>query len=390
MKHIFIYPIFLSLAALITQCSSPARDGAAHDEPGTVSISDSSLQLMGVQLSEPVFKVVESKIYLNGKVVAQPNYRASVSSDIEGKIERVFVREGDWVDKGQPILSMRSMALIELQSEYLAKKSEFDFLTIELHRQEELIRQNVGALADYQTTDAKYKSAQSQVAALKAKLRLLGVDIALLDSPDRNNIAALVTISAPIEGYVFNLPVQIGMLATTDMVLTELINTQKLMAEVYLYDNDLDDVHEGQTVEIDFVNHLYPSVKGSVVRLSRAFDASTRAVRAHVSFESPKERLILPDMSVRCALIRSDSKTPGLAVPASALLDEDGHQFVYISMPSEDRNGLKKLQKVRVTAGAQNGLERQISFANQPGGPYLIVTQNPLIVDNERKKRLVQ
>ncbi|HRI78606.1 MAG TPA: efflux RND transporter periplasmic adaptor subunit [Cyclobacteriaceae bacterium] len=384
-KYISIIILFACFGLL--GCSSRKADTAADVLDGNaVVISDSSLQLMGVRLGKAETKIIHSKIYLNGKVVALPNYEAYVSTDIEGKIEKIFIRDGSRVKRGEPLFTLRSMALIELQSQYIEAKSESDFLAIEYKRQEELIRNNVGALVNFQTIDAQLKAALSKMNALKAKLRLLGIETEKLAEPGNEEISSRVTINAPIDGYVFKLAVQVGQLATTDIVMTELINTDLLMADVYLYDNDLDDVHEGQDVEIDFINHKYKSVTGVVERVAHSFDIETRSVKAHVSFHAPAGEVILPDMAVKCALIKEESKTPKLSIPIAAILEEEDHQFVFLCFNKEKKGSKNIFRKYRVSLGNRSEEEVQIQFANPPTEDFMVVVNNTQIVENERKK----
>src|SRR5258706_16395420 len=94
--------LFLSIIVLAA-CSGKKKNqqaGISKADSNSVIISDSSLMLMDVQLSKPDVRLIESNIYLAGKVIAAPNNRASVSSDMEGKVERIFVNEGDFVKKG--------------------------------------------------------------------------------------------------------------------------------------------------------------------------------------------------------------------------------------------------------------------------------------------------
>ncbi|MFM7856194.1 MAG: efflux RND transporter periplasmic adaptor subunit, partial [Flammeovirgaceae bacterium] len=197
-----------------------------------VAIADSSLALMDVQLTSPEIKLVESSIYLSGKVIAMPNFRASVSTDISGKIDKIMVREGTYVKKGQGLMTLRSMEVIELQNHFFEAKAQQDFLQLEYKRQEELIKNNIGALVDFQTTESKLRAAESKVNALEAKLMLLGFTKEFINNPQ---VATDVVIVAPIDGYVFKLPVQIGMLATTDETLAEIVNNKELMADVFVY-----------------------------------------------------------------------------------------------------------------------------------------------------------
>jgi RND family efflux transporter MFP subunit len=379
--------IFAAVTAFVmVACSDKKKKETVGLVPDSnaVIISDSSLRLMDVQFIKPVEKLIESNIYLAGKVIAAPNNRASVSSDIEGKVERIFVTEGNFVKKGTPLMTLRSMALIELQNQYSEAKSQLDFLVLEYKRQEELMKNRIGALVDFQNTDSRYRAAASKVNALQAKLNALGFSKEFIDNPE---IATQLTIYSPIDGYVFQLPVQLGVLATTDMTLAEIVNVQELMADVFVYDKDLDNVVEGQQVEIDFITHSYPSVIGTVAHISRAIDPQTKAVTVHVKFKAPAGKLVLPEMSIRCVVIKSESTQPKLAVPRAAVLDEDDHSYVYVYFEAEKNKVEKNLHKLRVLRGNQNEEWVHITFANPPAGEYQIVSKNVMIVENERKKR---
>lgn len=369
----------------LLSCGEKKTASIAPDENTTVvSIADSSLALMDVQLTSPEIKQVESNIYLAGKVMAMPNFRASVSTDISGKVDNIMVREGTYVKKGMPLMSLRSMEVIELQNQFFEARAQRDFLQLEFKRQEELIKNNIGALVDFQTTESKLRAAESKVNALQAKLMLLGYSKEFINNPE---VASNVMILAPIDGYVFKLPVQIGMLATTDVTLAEIVNNRELMADVFVYDKDLDNITEGQPVEIDFITHSYPSVIGSVAHISRAIDPQTKAVTVHVKFTAPPDKLVLPDMSVRCVIVKKESLTPKLTVPLAAILTEEDHHFVYLSFTNENKNKETMMHKYRVSLGNQNEKQVQIAFANEPTGDYRIVTKNVMIVENERKKK---
>ena len=380
--------IGMLVIALTIACSSKKVDNQSvkqNDEGlATVAITDSSLALLDVPLITPELKIIESNIYLAGNVVAMPNFRASVSTDISGKIERIYVREGSYVKKGTPLMTLRSMDVIELQNQYFEAKAQMDFLALEFKRQDELIKNNVGALVDFQTTEAKYKASISKVNALMAKLQLLGFSREFINSPE---VATNVTIRAPIDGYIFKLPVRIGMLATTDITMAEIVNNNELMADVYVYDKDLDNISEGQNVEVDFITHSYPSVTGTVAHISRAIDPQTKAVTVHVKFTSPAGKMILPDMSVRCVVVKKESLTPQLTIPHSAVLTDEDHSFVYVAFNKDKQQSTNILRKYIVELGNQNEKIIQIKFSNAPAGEFKLIGKNVAIVENERKKR---
>ena len=374
---------FISLSAILLamSCTQPSKKNIVQQDANTVMIDKESLTMMDIQLVKPQMLLMESNIYLAGKVVSIPNNRASVSSDIEGKVEKIFVMEGNYVKKGTPLMSLRSMALIELQNQFFEAKSQLDFLKLEHERQAELIKSNIGALMDFQNVDARYKAAIAKVKALKAKLHSLGLTTEFINSPE---VVTSLTISSPIDGYVFLLPVQLGVLATTEMTLAEIVNNSELMADVFVYDKDLDNIVEGQKVEIDFITHSYPSVVGTVSHISRAIDTQTEAVIAHVKFQAPPGKMVLPEMSIRCVALKKESQVPQLSVPLSSVLEEGDYSYVYLIT---DADTTKALHKHRVHKGNKNEQWVQITFANEPNGAYKVVSKNVMVVENERIKK---
>jgi len=376
--------LLLITAMLLTSCVNRGRQKVSIENANSISISDSSLALMNVQLIEPTFQVIKSNINLAGKVTTVPNNRASVISDIEGRVEKIFVFEGTYVKKGTPIMSLRSMALIELQRQYAEAKSQFDFLLLEYTRQKELADNHISALAKFQDIEAKYKASEGRVKALQAKLQLLGFSRSFIDSC---KIATHLTIRSPIDGYVFDLPVQVGVVATPETKLAEIVNTDDLIADVYVYDKDLDNVAEGQNVLIDFITHSYPSVRGTIMHIARAIDVQTKAVTAHVKFRAPRGKLILPEMSVQCVVIKKASLEPKMVVPHSAILEEADRSYVYLRFSDSTASAQQLLYKYQVTKGDQNEKWVQVTFSNEPKGNYKIVSKNVMIVENERKKR---
>jgi RND family efflux transporter MFP subunit len=386
MKKIFLFLIgLLGLAACSEQEQAPAQTEVKSVD--FVELSEQQLGAMDIRLAKPEQKPIVANVYLTGKVASLPNLKATVSANIEGKVDRIFVSEGSLVRKGQAILTLSSMALIELQNDYLTAKSEEDFLAIEFKRQEELIRNNVGALADFQVVEAKFNAAISREKALRAKLDLLRVDVESLQTPKNPKINSTVTITAPIDGYVVKLPVTVGMVAGEETTLAELVNVDQLLAEVSVFDKDLDLIREGQTVEINFVNHSFAPVQGQVTHIFRLLEAETRAVKVHVQFRTPPGALVLPGMTVR-AVVKSKELGTTLAntVPLSSVLQEDDQFYVFATTQDKGPGGKMTIRKFKVELGDKNETATEIIFPNGTPTNLLVAQNNVMVLETQRKQ----
>ena len=390
MKKNPIYYLSLSLSIILVLClyscktnSNKSKELKSEDE---IDLSIKQLSMLDIKLGKLEKREVEEKVYLNGKVMALPNLQASVSSDIEGKVEKVYVLEGAYVRKGQPLVTLRSMELIELQNLYLTAKSETDFLEIEFQRQKELHRNNIGALSEFQITEAKFNASKSKEKAIRAKLNLLGVDVESLRNPEKAVISPILTITSPIDGYVHALPVTVGMLASTHTILAEIINTDELFSVLYAYDKDIEHIEIGQSVEISFINHNFPSVKGFVTSIERVVDDESKSVNVHVKFHAPDKSLIFHDMNIRASIETNKSNELSHSVLNSSLLKEDDAYYVFYTDNKRDKDGKITLKKSRVELGETNENFSEINFLNPVSDSVMIAQNNIMALEGERKK----
>jgi cobalt-zinc-cadmium efflux system membrane fusion protein len=296
--------------------------------PNALYLSREELSQMEIHFVKPGNEALETYTNFNGKVKSLPNLRANVSSNIQGKVEKIYVYDGEKVRKGQVLMTLISNEFIELQENYLSAKSELDFLHQDYLRQEELKENNVGALSAFQRAESKYKGAASRVNSLEAKLELLGMNTKDMGDPAKYRILHSLEIKSPINGYLYKLPVTLGMIASPEITLAEIIDVNDLFAEVYVYDKDIDLIREGQDVEIEFINNKFKSVTGKVYSIDRSIDENTKAVSVNVRFKAPAQCLVLPDMNIRATITSRDNEVKALTVPLSALIQEEDHYYV--------------------------------------------------------------
>jgi len=386
MKNTFLIYIF-AVMFLLVGCSEDKKPSEKTEKVSTgfMALTESQLATLNIKFAKPDRKQIVENIYLNGKVKSLPNLSATVSSNIEGKVDKIFVVEGSIVKKGQAIMTLASMELIELQNAYMTAESETDFSTIDLDRQKELIKNNVGALVDLQTAEAKHNASLSREKTLQAKLDLLGISISNLQDPENVTIASAVTIKSPIDGYVINLPVSVGILASVQTVLAEIVNVSELHAEIYVYDKDINLVEDGQTVEIDFVNHAIATVKGTVQSISRSIDPDTKAIEVHVTFNAPKGALVLPGMSVRAILLNKDKEVTAHAVPLAAVLQEEDNYFVF-GTESAIGSGTLNIKKYKVNLGSKDENYTEVIFPNEVSDKLVIAQNNVAALEMQRKQ----
>jgi len=246
-------------------------------------------------------KIVET-VAANGKI--QPAKDVKISPYISGEVVELFVKEGEFVKKGQPLAKIDPEIYISAyekteaalntaqaneansKARLVQSESQFNKATLDFERTKTLFEKDVVSQADFDAaksafevakadvTAAKesYKSSQFQVSSAKASLR-----------ESRENLDR-TTIFAPNDGTVSSLNVQVGERVTgasTFSAGTEIMriaNLDVLEVNVEVNENDIVRVSMMDTAIIEVDAYLNRKFKGLVTEI--ATSANTTGVSA--------------------------------------------------------------------------------------------------------------
>ncbi|MCS6832695.1 MAG: efflux RND transporter periplasmic adaptor subunit, partial [Flammeovirgaceae bacterium] len=236
MKDIFH---LLSICVVLTACHSSSEQLQAEKERSqetVLKISPSQKESIGIRLERLQRRNLTQTLTVNGIVDAPPQNLLHVSTFVGGFVKEVKVLQGSPVQKGQVLMVLEDFAYIQLQQEYLEKKSQLDFALAEYKRQELLREENINSLKNYQQAKANYETLQAIVAATAEKLKMLGI-VPENITPDllKNTIQLL----APKRGFVTNVLVNTGKYVQPSDVLLEMISQEGMHIELSVYEKDL-------------------------------------------------------------------------------------------------------------------------------------------------------
>ncbi|WP_420155436.1 efflux RND transporter periplasmic adaptor subunit [Siphonobacter sp.] len=382
----------LGLSGFLTSCSDSDAESKAEEKPAQVSVSADSLQLsmkqlesVNVDLTGFEDRQLRPVINANGKIKLFPDSRSEVHSEVEGHVDQIYVREGQFVKKGQPLMKLTSGEFLELKNQYITAKSEADFLEIEFNRQAELRKSNVGVLADYQATEAKLNAAIGREKAFKAKLALLDFNATQLNDIRKAVVSPELIIRAPISGSIYKVHQNLGKLATPTDPLVDILNTEQLQANVYVYEKDAELIQVGQKVELTFPNSEIGAVQGTVASVARALDAENGAITLYVNFKRPHTNdIIFSDMNVRAKIVGASERKSSNTLPRTAILDDGEGTYIFgTSQPQAAKIPLRKL-KVEIQNEGEDYV--QVKVLEKVPNTIKVAYKNILALEAERKK----
>ncbi|MFA7275165.1 MAG: efflux RND transporter periplasmic adaptor subunit [Crocinitomicaceae bacterium] len=364
MKRTIINITIMLLVFGVSSCGEQAKeshDEHAGDEQGhsenTVEMTQAQFNNAEIKIAQIEKRNLSDLLIINGLVDAPPQNLISVSAPLGGYVVSTDLVAGMYVKKGQKLLTIEHQDYIQLQQDFLDKKSQLEYLESDFKRQEKLRTENVNSEKSFQQISSQYKSMKAQVTGLKEKLAYIGINSSSLTE---NNITRRVTIKAPTSGFVSIMNVNIGKYCNPTDVLIELIDTEHLHAELTVFEKDLGKVKIGQKVRLNIPGSSGEEVMASIYLIGKAINKD-RSVKIHAHFDKENKDLV-PGMYVNGSI--SIENNDVFAVNTPSVLTFDGHDYIVLSEGTEMEKGVKMhhFELKEVIKGVSESGYTEISF----------------------------
>lgn len=324
----FYYLSLLGLVFFISGCSteeSPQKGAATL--PATSSselkLNQEQAKLADIQTGKLEYRLISSTISCTGEIEVPPQGMASVSAPMGGFIQKSAVIPGTFIRKGQVLASLSSPDYISLQQEYLETQSELRFAEQEYERQQLLGEQNATATKKLQQSASHYQRLKGSLAGLQARLELIGISLKRLEE---GNIQSTVALRAPISGYVTQINHHLGQFAEAREVLFEIVNQDQLHLELFVFEQDIARIEEGQTILFKPTGKDI-AYKGAVKLVNTKRNAEDRTFTVHGHFDQGEGQL-KPGMFVEAEILLNADSLP--ALPEKAFVYNENKPFVII------------------------------------------------------------
>ncbi|MCX7603168.1 MAG: efflux RND transporter periplasmic adaptor subunit [Bryobacteraceae bacterium] len=366
-------------AAAFSACGSKPADTpskrqpepAAAAEPSRVAFPPGSPKLEQIRVA-PVETVVAAVglVTAPGKVEANSNRISRVFLPVTGRVLHVAVRTGDFVSRGQPLLTLESAeidaavaALQQARASVTQAQAALAKARLDLDRTRDLYAHGAVPLKEVTNTEAILAQAEAAVAQAKAveeqarrKLQILGA------TPD--SYGQPVVLRAPVSGKVLELSVVNGEYRND---LSDALMTIADLSSVWITSDvaETDIRHIRLNAPISFELAAYPGevFHGRVTLIGDTLDPQTRTVKVRSEIPNPDGRL-KPEMYGTVQL--AERSEPCAAVPAQAIFARQGAAYVW----RESAPGV--FERVAVRTGAQSGGRVVILDGLRPGDRVVV------------------
>jgi RND family efflux transporter MFP subunit len=315
-----------------------------------------------------------SVLNASGYVVARR--QATVSAKVTGKVDEVLIEEGMAVQEGQLLARLDAdttrpvHALAERQLE--ASRKSLEEVAVRMAEAERNLRRMQQLRADKLVSELQLDQAQSEHAALAARLEALKSDVKVAEGTVRVRAQDLedLLVRAPFNGVVVSKDAQPGEMVSpisagggfTRTGIATIVDMDSREIEVDVNESFINRVKPNQKTEA--VLDAYPDwvIPSHVINIVPTADRQKATVRVRIAFDELDPR-ILPDMGVKVSFLEDRGEQPVAAraavrVPAGAVMKDGETSYVWRIVDGE-------IERVAVrTGGERDGQVELLSGVN--------------------------
>ncbi len=335
--------------------------GSKGSDPlkGTWNSSPAPPEERKVEITEVVPKPISYTVSAVGSLKSLED--VTISSKKSGFIDKIFVKEGDRVKKGQILVQLDDVdARLQVDmSEAKVKEAEISLETDRntLTRYQRLLESKVVPQQTFDDLNLKVKLDEARLTLAKTELNMA-----------RQNLSDHRILS-PIEGVIHLKVAALGEhvnVAPKDEIL-KIVEMDPLEIEFYVPESLVGVIHSGSRIQF-FVKAFSEEKFFAIIRfISPTADPTTRNVKMKAMVPNPNYRL-KPGFFAEVS-IQTGGNPAALVIPESALLSQEGKFFVYtvedgIARRKEVATGVRFEGKVEILQGIQKE-ERVITSGHE-------------------------
>lgn len=359
-KIILILTLITTAATLLISCNGANADTTKQaKEP---LISDSTMLLLKIDTVQ--LKNIDDQVKLSGEVSFDENKVIKVYPFSSGQVLAVNVSVGDYVKAGQTLATIKSADIAGNYSDLSVAGNDVAIAKRSMENADHLYKNGVASEKEYEEAKENYNKATANAHKIKEQIQING--------GGRTSANGTYTVSAPRSGYVVEKLINPGNFIRND-------NNSNLftigdISDVWIWANvfetDVAKVKEGYTANVTTVAYPDSVFIGKIDKVNEVLDPVTKVMKVKIVLPN-KSGVLKPEMFANVLISNSESKQQ-LAVPSSAIISENGKNYVLVFNSKND----VKIQEISilktvanntfVNAGLQQGLK--------------LITQNQILV----------
>jgi len=265
----------------------------AKEEPARTVVSAAPQNTIQAAVFEAQRTSVPIRVEVTGQVAAI--FQATLSSRIQGTIDKLLVREGTKVSKGQVLIKLDSR---DLQADLARANADVENAKAHLDRMDQLYTQDAVSKQEMENATRAYLVAEANHKVVAAQL-------------------SYTVVKAPFDGVITEKKVEAGELASPGQLLLKIEDPRRLRLEATVAEGDLKSVSNRDKISVVIDALGEDVVIGRVSQILPAGDPQTHTFMVKVDL--PNTPGLRTGMFGRFQLDKG--ATPTILVPLTAIIE---------------------------------------------------------------------
>ena len=304
---------------------------------------DSAIAIQSGEGNLPLISTISAKterfshfLELQGDVATKQN--VLIYPEMQGTLQRVYVKEGERVSKGQLLASIddggMGSQLSQLESQAALAKTTFE-------RQKRLWDQQIGSEIQYLQAKTNYEASESNVKQVKSQL-------------------GKSTIRAPFSGIIDDVIKDQGTVVAPGpgSEVFRIVNLSDMYIEVDVPESYLSDIQEGNLAKVYFPV-LGDTIISKIRQTGNFINPGNRSFTVEVAVPN-KNSAIKPNLTAKVSL-NDYSSEAAILVPQGIISENaEGQQYLYIANDKVDDKATAK-RRIIITGRTQDTMVEVLS-----------------------------
>ena len=298
------------------------------------------------QTIKPKKSNITESVYAAGIVKSNSQYE--VFAGLNGKIESIFVDEGDSVQKGTPLFQLENNSIKlttenaranAIANDYKRNKTKLseaqnaiDFAqkkvlndSILLNRQQNLWKQNIGSKIQLEQQELSYENAKANLKKAKVVYEDLNRQLILAAEQSKNNYKIAqstesdLIIRSELDGIVYKINYKKGEF-TNGATPLAVVGKRDFILEFYVDELDIVKIKKGQKVLVRLDSYRDQIFEAKISFIYPMMDARKRAFQVEAIFTNTPD-LLYPNLTLEANVIINE-KRDALTIPTNYLVGD--------------------------------------------------------------------
>lgn len=336
-----LFPLILATGCSTKSVSGSPQAGAPQAMPVQVLVAQEQ-------------KIPDTTEYL---AVVKSRHSATINPQVEGQIIKIFVKSGDHIKAGTPLLQidpLKQQASVSSQeASRSAQEANVRLAQVSMERAKKLFEAGIVSKQEYDSAQSNHDAAVAQLKALDEQVNQQKAEL------------RYYRVSAPMDGVVGDIPVRVGDRVAVSTVLTTVDEPGALEVYIYLPAEHAGNARPGLPVRL--LDQAGATLSESKVTfISPQVDPETQTVLAKASADNSKTKLRVAQQ-VRAQITWGVAEKP--VIPLLAVARINGQFFAFLSV--KEGNGFVAHQKL-LKLGELVGNQYAVLDGIKPGDHIII------------------